>query len=99
MDLLERLKQSTFMFSRPGEITAALSKLNAMKRRLGGSATNSTNPVQAVMAFTTKFPLIKERWYLATRLSIDHYLLSTWNHDQLDLQFYADFLIRELVMK
>ena len=37
LELLEKLKSSAFMFTRPGEITAALAKLNAMKRRLGAS--------------------------------------------------------------
>ena len=63
LEMLEKLKASVFMMTRPMEITAALSKINAMKRRLGVSDSNQgeapstvvniTLPVQIIHKFTT----------------------------------------------
>lgn len=62
-------------------------------------------PVQSVSAFMCEFAHITQRWYVAARWSLDHYVLSTWQatdrehpgppvHTLLDQ--YAEFLALQL---
>lgn len=60
-----------------------------------------------VQAFITQFQRIPQRWYLATRFSLDHFLLSTWPDDPnkaagpqpVVLEEYAAFLSREILQR
>lgn len=55
----------------------------------------ANDPVAAVQAFLHEFPHCQDRWYLATRLSVDHYLLSIAK--TFTLEGYAEFLATELL--
>lgn len=56
---------------------------------------DASDPAATVQAFLHEFPSVKDRWYLATRLSVDHYLLST--SKTLTLEGYAEFLAAEIL--
>ena len=59
-DLLERLKSSTFMLTRPLEITAALSRINGMKRRVGSLEVGNSSPVNTVVNITLPVQVIQK---------------------------------------
>ena len=65
LNLLEKLRDSAFMFTRPGEITAALAKLNAMKRRLGAS--DNTPSVQATSVVNINMPTVIVHKFVTTQ--------------------------------
>lgn len=56
--LAEKLEASVFMMTRPGEITAALSKINAMKRRVGATDHGSSNPQSTIVNITLPVQIV-----------------------------------------
>jgi DNA-binding CsgD family transcriptional regulator len=56
--LLEKLEANLMFLTRPMEIVAALTRINAMKRRLGVSEAGSSNPASTVVNITLPVQIV-----------------------------------------
>lgn len=58
--VLTKLKEALVYVSKPGELTAILSRLNAAKRRMGDSAVSSAVPVQTIVQVVLPTTLVHQ---------------------------------------